>query len=115
MYDELLKAGSMLASMGYSADIIDVRTIKPLDPDLIRASAARTGRVLVAENAIRQNGLGNMVENLLSHSGIRVPVVRVGVGDHPLCQGKIAELMHQEGMDAGSVFQKAVQLIQNDA
>jgi 1-deoxy-D-xylulose-5-phosphate synthase len=114
MYAELQSVNAALSALGYSGDIIDVRTIKPLDPDLIRSSARRTGRVLVAENAIRLNGLGSMVEDLLNRSGIHVPVVRIGVGDHPLCQGKIAELMSQEGMDADSILHVVLKMIKND-
>jgi pyruvate/2-oxoglutarate/acetoin dehydrogenase E1 component len=43
-----MKAAEVLAGQGISAEVIDLRTLVPPDLDLVRASAARTGRLLVA-------------------------------------------------------------------
>ncbi|MHB8961781.1 MAG: 1-deoxy-D-xylulose-5-phosphate synthase [Saccharofermentanales bacterium] len=113
MFAETTKAAELLKVHGYSCDIIDVRRIKPLDPALIVASVKKTGRVIIAENAISVNGLGSMVEALLFSNNINIPLFKVGVGDHPLCQGKIAELFRSEGMDADSIMLKAKEMIEN--
>ncbi len=112
MFDETTRAAAMLRGAGHSCDLIDIRTIKPLEPGLILSSVKKTGRVLVAENALVVNGVGSRVEDLLIRSGICVPFAQAGIGDHPLCQGKIAQLREKEGMDAFSIYQKCLELIQ---
>ncbi|MHB1453630.1 MAG: 1-deoxy-D-xylulose-5-phosphate synthase [Saccharofermentanales bacterium] len=113
MSAETIKAASMLRNSGYTCDIIDVRTIKPLDAELILSSVKKTGRIIIAENAISINGLGTMVEDMLFTNNIQVPLQKIGVGDHPLCQGKIAELLSCEGMDADSIMHHAIRMIEN--
>lgn len=113
MAAETSKAAEMLRKSGYSCDLIDIRTIKPMDPALIISSVKKTGRIITAENAISVNGLGTMVQDLLCRNNINVSIIKIGVGDHPLCQGKIVELLRCEGMDADSIMHKAIDLIEN--
>lgn len=49
MVYEALRAASVLESMGVSAEVVDVRTLRPLDGDTILASVRRTGRLVVAD------------------------------------------------------------------
>jgi transketolase len=51
----------LLRDSGIDAEVIYVSTIKPLDEDCVRASAAKTKRVLVIEEHVRQAGLGDAV------------------------------------------------------
>ena len=53
-----LEAAQALAGRGVSAEVIDLRTIWPWDRDAVLASAARTGRLLVAHEAIQAGGFG---------------------------------------------------------
>ena len=55
---ESLAAAQLLAARGISAEVIDLRTIWPWDRDAVLASAARTGRLLVAHEAIQAAGFG---------------------------------------------------------
>src|SRR5262249_48541043 len=48
-----LEAAKALAQQGISVEVIDLRTIKPLDTETILRSVAKTGRLIVAENAHR--------------------------------------------------------------
>jgi pyruvate/2-oxoglutarate/acetoin dehydrogenase E1 component len=50
MVSEALKAAQALHQTGLSAEVIDVRTLRPLDSDTIVASAVRTGRLVVADS-----------------------------------------------------------------
>ena len=49
MVKRALRAAALLAEQGVSAEVVDLRTIVPLDVDTVRASAARTGRLLIVE------------------------------------------------------------------
>ncbi|HOX39918.1 MAG TPA: alpha-ketoacid dehydrogenase subunit beta [Candidatus Brocadiia bacterium] len=55
---ESLKAASILAGEGISAEVIDLRTLCPLDVDTVVASAQRTGRLLIVEEGTITCGLG---------------------------------------------------------
>jgi pyruvate/2-oxoglutarate/acetoin dehydrogenase E1 component len=58
MVHAALEAAEKAASVGISAEVIDLRTIWPWDRDLVFASAARTRRLLVAHEAVRTAGFG---------------------------------------------------------
>lgn len=54
-------AADILAEQGISAEVVDVRTIKPLDFDTIFESAEKTGIVITFEENIRRGGMGEMI------------------------------------------------------
>lgn len=65
MVHEAMQAARMLATEGIQAAVIDPFTIKPLDEDLIRSYAAKTGCVVTAENHNKIGGLYSAVKELL--------------------------------------------------
>ena len=71
----------------------------------------KTGRVVTIENAIIRGGLGAEIEDLIIENRLPAKLEKVGVGDYPLCQGKIDELCEQEGMDIHSILAKSIRLI----
>ena len=75
------------AEQGISVEVIDLRTIWPWDKDLVLASAARTGRLLVAHEAVQAAGFGaEIAATAAEELGIRVKRVgapRVPVGYAP--------------------------------
>ncbi len=58
MVDESLKAADRLAGEGVECEVIDLRTVQPLDIDTVVASARRTNRIVVVHEAVRFGGLG---------------------------------------------------------
>ena len=78
MVDEALKAQETLAAEGVSAKVIDMFTWKPIDEELIVASAKETGAVVVAENHQANCGLGSAVAQVLAKN-CPVPMEQVGV------------------------------------
>ncbi len=105
------EAALRLRNEGISCDIIDIQCIKPVSADLIINSVRKTGSVITAENGTRIGGLGCAVEEILSENNIPHSIIKLGVGDHPLCQGKIRELLCIEGMDAGAIYNTAVEAV----
>ncbi len=59
--NEAEKAVALLKTKGISATLVDMHTVKPLDTELIEKLSARTGRILVCENARYAGGLGEAV------------------------------------------------------
>jgi pyruvate/2-oxoglutarate/acetoin dehydrogenase E1 component len=69
-----------------SVEVVDLRTLKPLDEDTILASVAKTGRAVIVQEAPRVAGFGAEVAALLAEKAIldlRAPVLRVTGYDVP--------------------------------
>jgi pyruvate dehydrogenase E1 component beta subunit len=61
MVTESLKAADILENHGISAEVIDLRTISPMDDELIYDSVRRTHRLLVADTSWRSGGIGSEI------------------------------------------------------
>ena len=101
MVAEALAAADELAGKGVSAEVINIHTIKPLDEELVRASAAKTGHVVTAEEHSVIGGLGDAVLAALSESP--VPLRKLGVNDVFGESGPAVDLLHKYGLDAAGV------------
>ena len=101
MVQAALEAAETLAEKGVSAEVINIHTIKPLDEELVRASAAKTGRVVTAEEHSVIGGLGDAVLAALAESP--VPVRKLGVNDVFGESGPAVDLLHKYGLDAEGV------------
>ena len=78
-----LKAAEELAKEGIEAEVIDLRTLRPLDTDTIVASVKKTGRAVTVEEGWRQNGVGaEIAARIMEHAFdyLDAPVARVGQG-----------------------------------
>ena len=78
MVDEALKAAEALAAEGVTAKVIDMFTWKPLDEELVIASAKECGCVVTAENHQVGCGLGSVIANCLAKNQ-PVPMEMVGI------------------------------------
>lgn len=101
MVQAALEAAETLAEKGVSAEVINIHTIKPLDEELVRASAAKTGRVVTAEEHSVIGGLGDAVLAALAENP--VPVRKLGVNDVFGESGPAIDLLHKYGLDAEGV------------
>jgi pyruvate dehydrogenase E1 component beta subunit len=80
MVHETLAAADALAEQGYSAEVIDVATLKPYDLDSILASVARTGKCVVVTEAARTASFASEIAAAVSEQGLlslMAPVLRV--------------------------------------
>ena len=98
-----LEAAEKLAADGVSAEVINIHTIKPLDEELILASAKKTGRVVTVEEHSVIGGLGGAVCEVLSAKA-PVPVLRIGVNDVFGESGPAVELLHKYLLDGEGVY-----------
>lgn len=87
MVPQALKAAEELAGMGIAAEVIDPRTLAPLDIDTILASVEKTGRLVVAHQAHRTGGVGAEIAQQVTErafDSLDGPVVRVAAQDVPV-------------------------------
>ena len=98
-----LEAAQKLAEEGISAEVINICTIKPLDEELIVASAKKTGRVVTAEEHSVIGGLGSAVCDALCKSA-PVPVCKIGMQDVFGESGSAAALVEKYGLDGTGIY-----------
>lgn len=104
MVSEGLKAVRRLKEWGVSAELVNLRYLKPLDLDTIFASLKKNKRGVVLENATRY---GSVHSALCGYTD--VPLYSVSVPDCYVPQGSVSELLELLGMDGESVAQKIME------
>lgn len=93
MVQESLKAAEELEKDGYSVEVIDLRTVQPIDIETLVASVEKTGRAVVVQEAQRQAGVGATVVSELAERSIlslEAPIARVAAADtvYPFTQAE---------------------------
>lgn len=93
MVQESLKAAEELEKEGYSVEVIDLRTVQPIDIETLVASVEKTGRAVVVQEAQRQAGVGATVASELAERSIlslEAPIARVAAADtvYPFTQAE---------------------------
>ncbi len=94
MCSEALAAAEDVAAEGISAEVIDLRTITPLDRAAIVASVRRTSRLVIAQEAVTEFGVGAEIAATAADSAIwslDAPVLRVGARSSPAPYAPAAE------------------------
>ncbi|MSO94656.1 MAG: dehydrogenase [Thermoleophilia bacterium] len=95
MVPHALRVARELAGEGVSVEVVDPRTLVPLDIETIATSVARTHRLVVAHEAVQFCGFG---AEIAAHVGehcfwdLDAPIVRVGAPSHPIPYQKDLEL-----------------------
>ncbi|MGZ5872543.1 MAG: pyruvate dehydrogenase complex E1 component subunit beta [Bradyrhizobium sp.] len=82
-----LKAADELAMEGIEAELVDLRTLRPLDTDTIVASVMKTGRAVTVEEGWQQSGVGSEIAaRIMEHAFdyLDAPVARVSGKDVPM-------------------------------
>lgn len=102
---EALYAAKKLAEEGIDAEVINIHTIKPIDEELVVASAAKTKNVFTVEEHSVIGGLGAAVCGVLCEK-YPTKVTRIGIQDVFGESGPALELLHKYGLDAEGIYQK---------
>ncbi len=82
-----IKAEAELAKMGIDAEIIDLRTIRPMDLDTVIASVRKTNRLVTVEEGYPQSSVGDFIANQVSRQAfdfLDAPVITVAGKDVPM-------------------------------
>jgi acetoin:2,6-dichlorophenolindophenol oxidoreductase subunit beta len=91
---ESMKAASALKQDGINAEIVDLRTIKPLDTELILESVKKTGRAIIVDGGWKTYGISAEISALIGENlfgQLEAPVVRVTLPDVPAPASKVLE------------------------
>ena len=94
---ECYAVAEKLAAEGVSVELIDLRTISPLDTDCILSSVGKTGRAVIVHEAVKPFGVGAEIASLIYESlygQLKAPVQRVGSNYAPVPFSKPLEDAH---------------------
>lgn len=108
MAAENLRAAALLEREGIDAEVIDLRSLKPWDAELVAASVARTGRAVVADAGWRTAGAAAEIAAELAErvfAELRAPIARVTLPDAPAPSSRFEEQAYYPG--AGDIASAA--------
>ena len=105
-----LDAAEKLAQSNINAEVINIRSVKPIDVDTIVNSAKKTGAVITAEIHTIKGGVGSAVCEVLSEN-YPVIVEMVGLRDVFGQSGAPDELLEYYGLTASNIVNKAKELV----
>ncbi|MGI5907222.1 MAG: alpha-ketoacid dehydrogenase subunit beta [Christensenellales bacterium] len=87
MVQKALAAAETLAKEGVSAEVLDLRTISPLDKEAILKSVEKTGRAIILHEATLTGGVGGEIAAIIADEGfdyLNAPIKRVAAPDCPI-------------------------------
>ena len=96
-------AKSASGGSGISVAHYDMRFVKPLDVNLLKAVAAKFKHVITVEDGVREGGFGSAVIEWMEDNGQHLDIVRLGLPDHFVEHGTVAQLQSIVGIDAEGI------------
>ncbi len=88
MVHKALTAAATLADEGIDAEVIDLRTIRPMDRETVLASVRKTGRLLCVYEGVKTLGVGTEVSAMVAESDafdfLEAPIIRLGGAECPI-------------------------------
>ena len=96
MVSKSLAAAEQLAEEGIEVEVVDPRTLRPLDPEPIIQSVIKTGRVLIVHEAVKTGGYGGELAGVIAESKafgyLDAPIVRLAGRDMPIPYNRTLEI-----------------------
>lgn len=105
-----IEAGKILEEKGYSVDVINIHTIKPLDEEAVLTSLAKTKCAVTVEEHNIIGGLGDSIAQLASKKQ-PIPIEFIGTKDTFGESGKPVELLKKYGLDTPFIIEAAEKAI----
>jgi pyruvate/2-oxoglutarate/acetoin dehydrogenase E1 component len=102
MAAESLRAAAILEREGIDAEVIDLRSLKPWDREMVIASVARTGRAVVADSGWRTAGAAAEIAAEVAEGAfaeLRAPIARVTLPDVPAPSSRLEEQAYYPGAE----------------
>jgi len=95
MVHRALEAAAALAQSGVDVEVIDLRSLRPLDRETLVASVKRTGRLMCVYEAVKTLGIGAEISALIAESDafdyLDAPIVRLGGRECPIPYNPVLE------------------------
>lgn len=103
--NNVVKAVEMMENDGDGISVAhyDMRFVKPLDENLLKEVAAKFKHVITVEDGVREGGFGSAVIEWMEDNGQHLDIVRLGLLDHFVEHGTVAQLQSIVGIDAEGI------------
>ena len=103
--NNVVKAVEMMENDGDGISVAhyDMRFVKPLDENLLKEVAAKFKHVITVEDGVREGGFGSAVIEWMGDNGQHLDIVRLGLPDHFVEHGTVAQLQSIVGIDAEGI------------
>jgi len=101
-----IEAGRILEEKGFSVEVINIHTVKPLDVDAVAGSISKTKCVVTAEEHNVLGGLGDAIAQVAARH-FPVPIEYIGTNDTFGESGTPVELLKKYGLDTPNIVQAA--------
>lgn len=114
LINQVIEAADILEHKGIHAEVLRLRTIKPLDMEAVCTSVRKTGHLLVVEEA---EGVGSVGNELIQHLSQReIPVVfrAQNLGDRFVTHGSMKELYRYLNLDTDSIVRRAEEVLHRE-
>ncbi len=111
--NRVLEAAELLAGQGIDAEVIDLRTISPIDMPTILTSLAKTHRLLIAHESVKTGGVGAEISARIAEDGLDLldaPIARIGAPFVPIPFSPVLESLVK--ITGEKIAQTAKQLCQ---
>ncbi len=113
MVNQSLKAAEMLADHGISAEVVDPRTLVPLDKETILASVAKTSRVLIVDEGVKMGGFGQQMASIVAEEAfwdLDAPVTVLAAPEIPIPYSPPLERLTQ--IRAEDIYSRALDVLE---
>ncbi|MPN29921.1 Acetoin:2,6-dichlorophenolindophenol oxidoreductase subunit beta [bioreactor metagenome] len=103
MVQKSLEAAEELAKAGINAEVLDPRTLVPLDKEAILASLGKTGRIVIVQESCKTMGFGSEIAAIIAEEGLdllNAPVLRVAAPNTPIPFSPVLEQAYIPSTDA---------------
>ena len=111
MIGVLLKVADRLGRDGYQADVVKYNHLTPLNCEAALASAAKTSKLLVVEEAVASGSVAQRLGFALAQSEINARLKAINLGDSFTTHGSATQLYGLHGLDEESIYQTAKDFI----
>ena len=98
----VMEAVDLLTEQGYDPQVIGMPTVQPIDAEMIKAAAAKTGKIVTVEEHFKTGGLGSAVAEICSES-CPVPVKRIAMPDNYNGSGTYKDMITHFKLDAAGI------------
>ncbi|HTY38317.1 MAG TPA: transketolase C-terminal domain-containing protein [Bacteroidota bacterium] len=100
---EALDAARILSDQGHGVRVVHMRTVKPLDFELVLSCAESCRMIVTVEDHFRTGGLATAVSELLAETQARASLVTIAFRERWFKPGRLSEVLAHEGFDARGI------------
>ena len=111
MINQALAAAELLDKRGFSAEVIKINRINPLDADAVLQSVKKTGLLVTAEDVCAHGSIGGELLEACARAGISLRAKTLNLGDGIAPQGTVEELLHRYGLDGEGIAKASLELM----